>query len=72
MNKIFDALARINKFLDVVGSIAVGISVLAVTVAIFKPVFFGIGDSAVTVAEVAAQRVSLAVTTLFAKNSKNT
>jgi hypothetical protein len=66
MNKLFDAFAHFNKFLDVIGSIAVGIAMLAVTIAVFKPVFNGIGDSSVEMASLVAERGSAAVASLFA------
>jgi hypothetical protein len=56
MNKLFDACAYFNKSLDVIGSITVRIAVLAVTIAVSKPVFNGIRDSSVEVASLAVER----------------
>jgi hypothetical protein len=58
----------VNKFLDVIGSIVVGIAMLAITVAVFKPVISGMGDSAVVLAKTGANRVSIAFNTLLPKH----
>ena len=69
MNRFFDALASFNRFLDVAGSVVVGIAVLLITIAVFKPVFTGIGNSAVGVAKLAARHVTVAISRLIAENS---
>lgn len=58
----------INKFLDVIGSIVVGIAMLAITIMVFKPVISGMGDSAVVLAKAGAERVSIAFNILLPKH----
>ena len=58
----------INKFLDVIGSIIVAIAMLTITIAVFKPVISGIGDSAVVLAKASAERVSAPYNILLPKH----
>ena len=58
----------INKFLDVIGSMIVGIAMLAITIVVFKPVISGMGDSAAALAKASAERVSIAYNILLPKH----